>query len=54
LLHNTDPVTAFGAAPLMLQRSAIAALMTVSLLPAPRGRKTFDPETVKINWKTFG
>lgn len=51
LLHAADPVAAFDAAPLMLQRAALESLMTVRLLPAPRGRKTFDPATVVIDWR---
>jgi len=53
MLGSHDPVAAFDGAPLMLQRSAIDALMIVKLLPAPRGRKSFDPESVKIIWKTY-
>ena len=52
MLRATDPVAAYEAAPLMLKRAAIDALCTVRLYPAPRGRKTFDPETVQIEWNT--
>jgi len=48
MLRSADPVATFDAAPLMLQRAVVHALCTVRLYPAPRGRKTFDPETVKI------
>jgi site-specific DNA recombinase len=50
MLRSADPVATFDAAPLMLQRAVVHALCTVRLYPAPRGRKTFDPETVKIDW----
>lgn len=33
------------------QRALIDALMTVELLRAPRGRKGFDPDTVRVTWK---
>lgn len=33
------------------RRRLIDTLMTVTLLPAPRGRKTFDPTTVRIEWR---
>lgn len=47
-LLAADPVAAFDHAPLMIRRNVIDALCTVRLHPAPRGRKTFDPETVEI------
>lgn len=31
--------------------TVIALLMTVTILPSPRGRKAFDPEFVRIDWK---
>jgi len=48
MVHSADPVAAFDAAPLMLQRAVVDALCTVRLQPATRGRKMFDPETVII------
>ena len=53
MLRSADPVATFDAAPLMLQRAAVDALVTVRLQPTPRGRNIFDPETVKIDWKTY-
>jgi site-specific DNA recombinase len=53
LLRSADPVATFDAAPLMLQRAALDALMTVKLQPTPRGRNTFDTDTVKIDWKRY-
>jgi site-specific DNA recombinase len=47
VLTAQDPVAAFDSAPLGAQRAILAALATVTLLPAPRGRK-FDPETVRV------
>jgi site-specific DNA recombinase len=52
ILRAPDPVAAFDASSLMIKRSVVEALVTVSLLSAPRGRKTFDPETVEIEWRT--
>ena len=46
VLAADDPVAAFDAAPLMIRRSVIEALVTVRLGPAPRGRKAFDPWTL--------
>lgn len=46
-----DPVSSFDTAPLMLQRGVVTALCTVALLPAPRGRKMFDLDSVRIEWK---
>jgi site-specific DNA recombinase len=47
VLTSPDPAAAFTSAPLGTQRAVLAALVTVTLLPAPRGHK-FDPETVRI------
>lgn len=33
------------------QRALIDTLMMVELLRAPRGRKGFDPDTVRITWR---
>lgn len=46
-----DPVAAFDAAPLMIRRSVIDALCTVTLHPGRHGSRTFDPESVVIEWK---
>lgn len=43
-----DPVAAFNAAPLGVQQAVIRYFMDVTLLPAPRGRKGFDPQTIRI------
>lgn len=51
LLRAADPVAAFDAAPLMIRRGVLAALCTVHLRPAPRGRKVFDPGTVRVDWR---
>jgi site-specific DNA recombinase len=48
LLGADNPVAAFDRAPLGVQRAVIGLLCQVRLLPAPRGRKTFDPDTVRI------
>ncbi|MHA6629396.1 recombinase family protein [Pseudonocardia sichuanensis] len=51
VLSAADPVAAFDAAPLMLQRGTIDALITVRLHPSPVGSRTFRPETVNITWR---
>lgn len=48
VLDAPDPVVAFDAADLMIKRRVIDFLCEVRLHPAPRGRKAFDPETVKV------
>jgi site-specific DNA recombinase len=47
-----DPAAAFAAADLAVQREVIDALCTVTLLPARRGASRFDPDTVRIDWRT--
>ena len=56
VLFGDDPAASFDAAPLMIRRSVIDLLMQVRVLSAPRGRKVFDPETVKIDggWRDAG
>jgi site-specific DNA recombinase len=48
-LTAPDPVAAFEAAPLGVQRTVLNFLFTVHLDPAPRGYK-FEAETVRIKW----
>lgn len=48
-LTAADPVAAFSAAPLGTQRTVLAALLTVRLLPWQRGHK-FDSASVVIDW----
>jgi site-specific DNA recombinase len=49
-LAAPDPVAAFDAAPLGVQRAVISFMMAVRLDLAPRGRH-FDSATVDIQWK---
>ena len=37
--------------PLTVRREIIDALMVIRIMPAGRGRRTFDPRTVAIEWK---
>lgn len=53
LLLSGDPLTAFNEASLMMQRAAVESLCTVKLYPHPRGRKTFDENTVQVEWKQW-
>ena len=48
VLLSNDPAKAFDEAPLMIQRTVLAALVAVKLHPAPRGSRRFDPATVEI------
>ncbi|MBB3082950.1 DNA invertase Pin-like site-specific DNA recombinase [Geodermatophilus sabuli] len=52
-LVTADDVRAtWDALDLDRRRAAIDTLMAVSLLPPGRGARRFDPETVRINWRT--
>lgn len=46
-----DPVEAFNNLDLLGKRSVIDALVKVTIGPAPRGHKGFNPETVSIEWR---
>ncbi|SFU04753.1 Site-specific DNA recombinase [Geodermatophilus amargosae] len=46
-----DPAAAFTAADLGTQREVVDALAVVTLLPARRGESSFDPATVRIDWR---
>ena len=59
-MFTTDDIRAgWNAAPLEARRSLIRALMTITILPSPRGRPAghkkgegyFRTETVRIEWK---
>lgn len=49
-----DPVAAFDAAPLGAKQSVIRFFCTVELLQVPRGRRGFDPESVRVTPKRRG
>ena len=51
VLGADDPLEAFLDASLEVQRQIIDVLVTVTLLPQPRGRKTFNPDSVEIEWR---
>lgn len=51
VLAAPDPVAAFLSAGLMSQRSVIDALCVVRLRRGARGSKTFDPSTVRVEWR---
>jgi site-specific DNA recombinase len=52
VLATHDPAAAFDDSPLGVQRAVVAALvLAVTLLPARRGHK-FDPESIRIEWRT--
>ena len=54
VMSADDPAAAFLAAPLGIQRAIIDEYFHVRLLSAPRGRKGFDPASVRIAPKTAG
>lgn len=51
MLGAPDPVEAFDAASLMIQRRIIDALLDVQLKPGARGSRTFNPDSVILTWK---
>jgi len=53
VLGTPSPVATFDAASLDVKRAVIDALVIVRLLPVPRGRRGFDPETVAIDFRHF-
>ncbi|MFV0433313.1 MAG: recombinase family protein [Leucobacter sp.] len=48
VIGSRDPVQAFDDADLAVQRRVIDFLVEVRLLPHPRGKKGFNPDTVKV------
>ena len=51
ILRTQDPGLAFLNSDLGTKRSVLDALCTVYLRSHPRGRKTFNPDSVRIDWK---
>jgi len=51
VLGADDPSQAFLDASLEVQRQIIDVLATVTLMPQLRGRKTFNPDSVNIEWR---
>ncbi|KWX25635.1 recombinase [Mycolicibacterium wolinskyi] len=51
MLAAPDPAEAFLAGSLMARRSVIDALCEVRLRRGTRGSKTFDPNTVRVEWR---
>ncbi len=51
VLTAPAPAEAFRAASLMIRRATVEFLVDVTLRPAPRGSRRFDPATVQITWK---
>ena len=52
LVHAPDVEAAWAACDLKRRRAVIEALMTITLLPPKRGRHAFDPDSVKVDWKS--
>lgn len=51
VLGADDPSEAFLNASLAVRRQVIDVLVTVTLLPQPRGKKGFNPDSVVIGWR---
>lgn len=51
VVSSKDPVAAFDNGDLATRRSTIEVLCEVRLHHHPRGRKTFNPDTVTISWR---
>ncbi|MBB5785980.1 DNA invertase Pin-like site-specific DNA recombinase [Jiangella mangrovi] len=52
VLTAPDPAAAFDAlTSLMIRRAVVDLFAEFTLHPAPRGRRTFDPESVSIEWR---
>jgi hypothetical protein len=48
LISAADVRAAWDAQPLSIRRMAIDALVVVTILPTIRGRRRFDPDSVRI------
>lgn len=51
VLAAEDPVGAFDEADLAIQQRVIDSLAVVTLHPARRGSRTFDPNSVSLRWR---
>jgi site-specific DNA recombinase len=51
VLTAPDPAKAFLGASLAVRRAVVNLLVTVAISKAARGSKTFDPDTVLIEWR---
>jgi site-specific DNA recombinase len=51
VLAAEDPVAAFDAAPLAIQRQVVDTLAKVTLRRGKHGSRTFDPDTVSVDWR---
>jgi site-specific DNA recombinase len=47
-----DAAEVWAGLPLTAKREVIGLLMTVRIMPTRRGSRTFDPDSVKIEWRT--
>lgn len=54
LATASDPVATFNSLDLEGKRSVIDALVKVTVGPGVQGRKTFNPESVQIEWRIEG
>ncbi len=54
ILTAPSPADAYRSSSLMIRRATVEFLAEITLHPAPRGSRTFDPHTVAITWKGGG
>lgn len=52
VLAADNPVAAFDEADLAIQQRVIDSLAVITLHPAPRGSRTFDPDSVSVAWRS--
>jgi len=51
IIGSTDVRAAFEGEPLDRQRAIVHELIAITVMPSRRGR-VFDPESVRVEWKT--
>lgn len=51
-VSRTDISEVWGTLPITIRREVIRLLVEIRIMPAVRGARTFDPRTVKIEWRT--
>jgi site-specific DNA recombinase len=51
LLTEEEQLAGLAGLDLDRQRALVDALMTVHLVRAPRGKRGFDPDSVRITWR---
>jgi site-specific DNA recombinase len=52
LIETPDPGAAWLALDVAARQAVARELITITVLPAPQGRKPFNPRSVQLEWKT--